>query len=912
MNNEIPNEYFLEAEELFQRLEKNLFNEELLSKPKTEKFQPLIDEIYRDVHTLKGTSQLFKIESLAMISHALEACLEPVRRGQIHLEKNFLAVVQSCVDLMQEIIKRPGDILKIDQELRSRMNLVVTKLMYVISMKSDGEFNLKKNSESPLSSQNLEVSLTKERPIEKKIEKVFDEPIIEQLRTVEREESPKVENVKAKEVSKTKETSNNKEDHVAQEASSIRVSVPLLDKLMNLVGEIVLTRNQVLQYAKFSADTKFINLAQKLNLVTSELQDNVMLTRMQPIGTIFNKFQRTVRDLSQELNKDIELIVEGAETELDKSLIEAVKDPLTHIVRNSCDHGIETREQRKISKKKDSGRITLKSFHEGGQVVIQISDNGKGLDPKFLKEKAVSKGIISSQQAEGMSNQEAQQLIFHAGFSTADKVSTVSGRGVGMDVVKTNIEKVSGQISIDSTVGIGTNIKLKIPLTLAIVPAMIVRVKNEFYTIPQVKLKELIRIEEGDSHHKIEKLQGKQVFRLRGELIPLVSLEEIIYPSEAKSVEKKSVTNIVLLNGEPHGYGLIVDEICDTADIVIKPLSGFLKSSKIFSGATIMGDGLVALILDTVGLAEKAKVTGKSKLDDQQNNEKGGDLDTAKVETTSYLLFQLSAPTAFAIPVVLVNRIEEFKMSSISVTGNESFVKYRDTLLPIISLNKFWKYERENSDTSVQKDSVQVIVVQRKNRLFGIMVDEILDIIDGSTDISAHLKALPGILGAIIKDQSTVITIIDVFAVIDQALGENNDDLKKITMPKLRILLAEDTKFFAKHIIKILKPFGHEITHVEDGLVALNLLKERATDFDLLISDIEMPKMDGYQLAQSVRSIDSLKTFPMIAVTTHFRDTDQEKGKQAGFDNYLEKLRPDELVEEIKNLISIKGRKAIS
>lgn len=908
MSQEIPAEYFSEAEEIFERLDRNLSGEDLLKNFESKNFHQLIDEIYRDVHTLKGTSQLFGIESISTISHALEACFGPVREGKIHFDHRFRDLALQCLGLMLEILKEPKNILAIDLELRGKMNGLVTHFMDFVSKKFEGEICLPNDKERPLSSllkfQPMNMPLPSETVPEIKQEIKPEIKIKKEVSVTD--PLPLVEN---HESSASLNSANNlvKEEKNSPESSSIRVSVDLLDKLMNLVGEIVLTRNQVLQYAKFSDDGKFINLTQKLNLVTSELQDNVMLTRMQPIGSIFNKFQRTVRDLARDLGKDITLVIEGAETELDKSLIEAIKDPLTHIIRNSCDHGIESKEQRKKVGKKESGQIKLRAFHEGGQVIIEISDNGKGLDPQLLKDKAISKGLINEKQAEVMTVQEAQLLIFLAGFSTAEKVSTVSGRGVGMDVVKTNIEKVSGQVSIESTKGEGTSIKLKIPLTLAIVPAMIVRVKAEFYTIPQIKLKELIRIEENSHNYKIEKLQGKDVFRLRGELIPLISFQQIIDNENSNTDDKKKeVINVVILQEGIHYFGLIVDEICDTADIVIKPLASFLKTSKIFSGATIMGDGQIALILDTSGIAEKAKINHRNKNDDKNSLAEAEAQHKRQIDTSSYLLFKLQDEGTYSIPLVLVERIEEFKKSAINTSGNEIMVMYREGILPLINLDEAIAIKKEMVEKINSDDNVKVIVVERKNTPFGIVVKEIIDIVVAPSEVSPQVKKNNAILGTVIHDSNKIVTVIDVFAIIDSILGINREVDLSVPVKKLNILLAEDTAFFFKHIIKSLTALGHKVTHAEDGEKALNILKERPHDFDLVISDIEMPNMNGYQLAKAIREFPATKSIPLIAVTTHFKIVDQQKGKESGFDFYLEKLRIEEVVETM-NKIS-KGR----
>jgi two-component system, chemotaxis family, sensor kinase CheA len=386
----------------------------------------------------------------------------------------------------------------------------------------------------------------------------------------------------------------------------------LLDKLMNLVGELVLARNQILQFSNGKEDVGLIAPSQRLNLITTELQEGVMKTRMQPIGNIWSKFPRTVRDVATMCGKQVRIEMEGKETELDKTIIEAIKDPLTHIVRKSVDHGIETPPKRVAAGKSAEGRLSLRAYHEGGQVIIEISDDGAGLDPEKLRRKAVEKGLITPEQSARMSEREATNLIFLPGFSTADKVTNVSGRGVGMDVVKTNIDKIGGTVDVQSKPGTGTTVRMKIPLTLAIIPALIVTNGGERYAIPQISLLELVRLEGEDAKKRIELIQGVPVYRLRGRLLPLVHLDrELRVDPSAKDPSEVDAVNIVILQADDRQFGLVVDHINDTEEIVVKPLGKQLKGIRTFAGSTIMGDGRVALILDVLGIAQASNVVNE-------------------------------------------------------------------------------------------------------------------------------------------------------------------------------------------------------------------------------------------------------------------------------------------------------------
>lgn len=636
-----------------------------------------------------------------------------------------------------------------------------------------------------------------------------------------------------------------------------------------------------------------------------------MKTRMQPIGSILTKFQRVVRDISKELNKQIEFSTKGNETELDKSLLEAIKDPLTHIIRNSCDHGLETSEERRANGKPEVGHVIVKAFHEGGQVVIEIADDGRGLNlPKILA-KAVQKKIVSPEKSNLMSEREIAQLIFAPGFSTADQVSAISGRGVGMDVVKTNIEKVGGIVDLSSEMGKGTVIRLRIPLTLAIVPAMIVASNNHCFAIPQVKLQELVRVDMDSDGPKIEYLQGQPIFRLRGHLLPLVFINQVmnLTPNRNTTEPHSRILNIVVLSGEGDPFGLVVDEIRDTADIVVKPLPQFLKRLNIYSGATIMGDGTVSLILDVVGVAEQAHIRGSSSKKQELEIINADQGMKKLLETQEYLFFELNDNGKYCLPLILVQRLEEFSRQQIEISGNEKIVKYRNSILPIISLNDFLKIKPTESKS--QNDKISVIVISKRQRLFGIEVNQIHDVTRLNAEIEEPLQEVPGIHGNIIDGES-IATVVDVLNIIEMTISKGTTGTtghsllkpKVKTNRRLRILLAEDTIFFAKNIMKILNDQNIEVVHAYDGVAALKLLKNnRENKFDLILSDIEMPNMNGFTLAEMVRSDSQLKSIPMIALTTRFKDSDIKKGLNSGFNLYLEKLKPDQLIEAINNQI---------
>jgi two-component system chemotaxis sensor kinase CheA len=540
--------------------------------------------------------------------------------------------------------------------------------------------------------------------------------------------------------------------------SSIRVDVAVLDKLMNLVGELVLSRNQIVQLAGEEVHRGFAAPAQRLNLITSELQEGVMRTRMQPIGNVWNKLPRVVRDLSNQFGKQITLEMEGKETELDRTILEAIKDPLTHMVRNTVDHGIEDPETRQAAGKTPGGTLKLSATHEGGQVNIEISDDGAGIDPDRMKAKAVEKGVITKAEADEMSDSDAVMLIFAPGFSTAAKVSNVSGRGVGMDVVRTNVERIGGSVDVKSKVGEGTTFGIKIPLTLAIVPALTVRCGGNRYAIPQVSLQELVRLDQHDTQNKIEDLHGAPVYRLRERLLPIVDLREQLGVDPADN----GATNIVVLQADGPPFGLLVDAIENTEEIVVKPLGREVNDIALFSGATIMGDGRVALILDVQGLASSLQLVKNNR--DEAAAEQAGQPETESIDEVlndrTLLVVGFGGRGNAAIPLSAVERLEDFRPDQIEESGHHMVVQYRGSILPVLDLGPACGFGESALNEGT---SVNAVVCNHRGVSVGLAVASILDIVSGA---EVHNSAATGTETAVIN--GSVSDVIDVESLLQQ------------------------------------------------------------------------------------------------------------------------------------------------
>jgi two-component system chemotaxis sensor kinase CheA len=532
---------------------------------------------------------------------------------------------------------------------------------------------------------------------------------------------------------------------------TIRVDVRLLDDLMNLVGELVLARNQILQFTQSSGDAQFTATSQRLNLITTELQEGVMKTRMQPIENVWNKFPRVVRDLTLACGKQARLEMEGKHTEVDKTLLEAIKDPLTHLIRNAVDHGLELPSTRAAKGKSAEGVVSLRAFHEGGQVIIEIADDGAGIDANKIRQKAVQKGLMTAEEAAARPDREIINVIFAPGFSTAEQVSNISGRGVGMDVVKTNIEAIGGSVDVQTVLGRGTTFKVKIPLTLAIIPALLVTAGGGRYAIPQVSLLELVRLDNASGDGGIEWVQGAPVYRLRGRLLPLVFLNEV-FRSDSRS--DADVANIVVVQADDVTFGLVVDDISDTAEIVVKPLGRLLKNAAGFAGATIMGDGRVALILDLPGVAELAGVnaaTGGRRAD-------GSGSDLLRTDGQETILVVGIGDRRFALPLARVARLEEIPTGDVRWAGDQRVVHYREHILPLVAVG-----DRLGIPTTCHEAGMlQVLVCGTEEQAIGLIVDDIFDIVEERLEFTERTSMF-GVRGTtILGDAVTDVLDLDV------------------------------------------------------------------------------------------------------------------------------------------------------
>ncbi len=687
----------------------------------------------------------------------------------------------------------------------------------------------------------------------------------------------------------------------AKPEASIRVSVGLLDDLMNLAGELVLSRNRLLQVVAAGDAGEIDAVATGLDHVTAELQEAIMRTRMQTIGNVFGKFRRVVRDLSVKLGKDCKLCVEGEDVEVDKSIIEAIGDPLTHLVRNSVDHGIETGEERKAKGKPTQGTISLRAFHQAGKVHISISDDGKGIDASKLRTSAVARGLITAEQARDMNDQEAVRLIFHPGFSMAEKVSDVSGRGVGMDVVRSNIEKLSGTVAVETTLGVGTRIDVRLPLTLAIVPSLIVRCGHETFAVPQASISELVRIRAAEVSKRIERVKQAEMFRLRGILLPLVRLNKALSLREPSTSDDRHEPNqpvfIIVVESGALRYGLIVDGVADSEEIVVKPLGRHLQESVCLAGATVLGDGTVAPILDVTGIAKHMDL----KMTNQDHAEVAHD-DATSEEAQTTLILRNHPDEQFAIPMQLIARLERIKSSDIRHVGGQEVLQYRDGTLPLLRLENLI-----SASPAPETETVSVVVFMVAKREVGLLIPQLVDIRPISTNVDVRTLRERGVLGSLIVYDMTT-RLLNTYELAEIAHPEWFDEVEQpaITLGDSvpRLLVVEDSAFFRTQLIGLLEGAGYEVADAEDGVEAWELLKQPGQQFDLVITDIEMPRLDGLGLTENIRNDAALRQLPVIAVTSLSSDEDIRRGERVGIDAYRVKLEREELLETVAGYLA--------
>jgi two-component system, chemotaxis family, sensor kinase CheA len=843
---DVVREFLVESHENLSRLDQDLIELELRPKDTA-----LLASVFRTIHTIKGTCGFFAFSTLEKITHQAETLLSQLRDGKRELNPSLVSLILETVDATRKVLASIEASGKEGPDLYEDL----TERLRVEAQCLGGTENRSGPNELPDAAPALHKSGgSADHPVGPKV----DDDITRSSAVVD---------------------------------ANIRVGVVHLDKLMDLVGELVLTRNQILQFNAEREDPALNATSQRLNLITTELQEGVMKTRMQPIGMVWNKLPRVVRDMAVALGKQIRLDMDGADTELDRTIIEAIKDPLVHLVRNSCDHGIESPDVRTSAGKSPQGKLTLRAYHEGGQVNIEIGDDGTGIDVVQVKQKAVEKGLLRPEQAEKLSDREALNLIFLPGFSTAQTVTTVSGRGVGMDVVKSNIEKIGGVVDIYNRPGEGTTVKLKIPLTLAIIPGLVITSGGERFVIPQVSLLELIRLEGDSSEKHIEQVHGTPVYRRRGSLLPIAYLNRVL---ALQSAERAEAVSIVVLQAEDRQFGLVVDGINDTQEIVVKPLGKQLKGLTEYAGATIMGDGRVALILDVLGIGQRSGVLAESREQARAATEKKAH---AGNEQQRLLLFRAGSFERLAVPLSLVARLEEFPRSSIESAGGSQVVQYRNRILPLVSLRALLEPDARDPEESL--DPLQVVVFNDGGRSVGVVVDQILDVAEEAV-VVRQKSSRKGLLGSAVisKRVTDFLDLNEVIAMATESWFQNRGE----SGTARTILVAEASAFSRGLIRSSLDIAGYRVIEAADLDEAIREIKQQPVD--VVIAALDLPPHGAASLCAALRGRQEWQRIPFLALADAAGEISSSAALAAGFDDCQDKFNRRALLESVARLSS--------
>ena len=811
---------------------------------------PTLAEVFRQVHTIKGTCGFLGLSRLEKVAHAAETILGLYRDGSLKVTPEGITLIFAAVDAIRKIVvglEQHG------QEPDGDDAAVIAAL----DAAARGE-----SVALPSAPQAKAEAPVEAAPAAAPAPRAL-EAVTEAVQT---------------------------ESATAQQ--TIRVSVEVLEDLMTLVSELVLTRNQLMQLARVSSDSQISVPLQRLSHITSELQEGVMKTRMQPIGNAWAKLPRLVRDLANELGKKIDLEMRGADTELDRQVLELIKDPLTHMVRNSGDHGLEKPADRRAAGKPETGRILLNAYHQGGHIIIEIGDDGRGLPVDKIRAKVLAQGLTTEAELAQMSEHDVLRFIFRPGFSTAQQITSVSGRGVGMDVVKTNIERIGGTIELRSKEGRGTTFTIKIPLTLAIVSALIVQAGGERFAIPQIGVVELVRV--GDEHEgntRIEMIKDAPVLRLRDRLLPLVSLSSLLRLREAPVGGLKGY--VVVMQVGANVFGIVVDRVFDTEEIVVKPVAPILRHITMFSGNTILGDGSVIMILDPNGVARGAGITAEDRVEDQQTMSVA--VGIRSDSSTSLLLFRAGDQTPKAVPLGLVARLEDIPVERIEMSGGTPVVQYRGQLMPMVPSAGHWEAPASGRQA--------VLVFTEGQRSMGLMVDEILDVVEEPLLIQPGSDRLGYLGSAVIAERVT--DVIDTVYWLSHAGGDwfRGDRKSSASHQKPRLLLIDDSNFFRHLVVPALSAAGFDVTAVESPAEALRL-RDAGVEFEALISDIEMPEMDGLSFARNVRASGAWIRLPMVALSSRAEPEDVARGREAGFTDYVAKYDRDALLSSLRECLS--------
>ena len=961
VDEELIESFRIESEEHLEAIESELLALEKIEDPVMEEcnVQESLNSAFRAAHSLKGAAGFLGFMNITAVTHAMENILGELRNSLRCPGVECANLLFDSLDALTKLFEELNDSDKIDVDaIILRLNAYVEKVnngaldktyqkakenssvaysngmfKFIISAAHEDIINELSNIGNVLAhtKNNSKFDFILETALEKDLLLIaldgidfdiadYQDEMSTDIFLKDRLEKAADESAKApaKKLAK-KEQSESIKKIVKPMESSVRVPVALLSELMALAGELVLVRNQHLRWATESGDAKAKEISSRLDTVTTELQTSIIRTRMQPLDKVLSRLPRIVRDISQALGKKIKLEIIGREVEVDKTILESIVDPLTHLLRNSCDHGIETPLERVSLNKDETGTIRVIAQQESGHITISIKDDGKGIDPERIGEIALGKGMVSESELAKMSNYDKISLIMLPGFSTAKSISNISGRGVGMDVVRSSIEKIGGSFEINSEVGEGTAFLLNLPLTLAIIQSLVISEAGKKYLIPRINLEEVISLIGKDVKTCVKAVNGQEVLNYHGSLLQLVRLSEVFDSKKVFDTKKReditekyrnfyngccinndvidsTVLDIAVVRVGQKRFGLIIDKALETEEIVVKPLHPAQGDIKIFMGSTIMGDGSVSLILDIDGIAKHAL----SEVRYLEKEQKADDTLIHSESMQKVLSFAAGSRDKFALALSFIRRIYTINASDIKDLGGKEFVLIGDKSINIARLGSVFGYKEKHN-----QGEVYLIMPRFGSYNCGIVASEIFGLLDAVIDFEGSMIKKEGILGtSLIGDDLTIFP--DIYYICEKTLGAESKGLVfergRLDRPK-RVLVAEDTPFFRQLVKTYLSSDAMVVDTAVNGKEALDMLVR--CDYDLLLSDIEMPVMNGLELIKEVRSRNEIKSIPAISLTSLNTEEDKQRCLDAGYDTYLAKLNREEFHDSIKKIFKL-------
>lgn len=823
----------------------------------------ILRNIFRLVHTVKGTCGFIGLPRLEALTHAAESVIGQFRDGAT-VKPTAVTAILETIDRIKDIL---AELAEKGLEPEGDDETLIRELQ-ALAERAKGELNHAHPVDQPVDP----VAAYLARHGQTDATAATDDIVFRSAPEPQRDRNGRIESGESPAPSEDVPSSSR-----TGGPATLRVNVDTIEHLMTMVSELVLTRNQLLDVSRQQEDAKLKAPLQRLSLITAELQDGVMKTRMQPIGNAWSKLPRIVRDLSAELGKRIELVTDGAETELDRQILDLIKDPLIHMVRNCADHAIELPAERRAAGKPEQGTIRLSAYHEGGSVTISIADDGRGLDVGRIRNKAIARGLATEAEIEKLGDAQISRFIFLPGFSTADNVTAVSGRGVGMDVVKANVDSIGGMIDVASRPGLGTTITIKIPLTLAIISALIVVAGNDRYAIPQIAVRELVRVKAGDDN-RIEEINGAPVLRLRGRLLPIISLPELM--GAPKAAEGEGF--IVITQIGERQFGILVDSVFHTEEIVVKPMSSKLRHIPLFSGNTILGDGAVVLIVDPNGVASLVGAALSGEVEAKQH---AAPAHEQASEKTTMLVFRTGAGSLQALPLSLVTRLEEVDADQFQRGGGRTLLHYRGRLVPVTPL----------AETQLRSKGIQPLVIVSDGDLtVALAVEAIVDIVEDSFDLEMAASGERGVIGsAMIRGRATDIVDLAHYLPLNEP---GWFAVRRSSAPSARVLLIEPSDFLREMLSPILKASGHTITMAADFDLDPSAADE---PFGIVLLDLDRQIEAAFAFAATLRARAGSERLRILGLTTCATPDLHMRAVQAGLDDIVAKFDRRALLSEL-------------